>query len=175
MGADLPTTVPASRTARGWLWLTAGLAAAFSAGIVAAPYLDAAGNRFGDLLRLAYGPACHQQAERCLDLGFGPFAVCARCTGLYAGGLIGLLWVALTGVQLRPRPRWLLVAVILNVIDVAVGLVGLSGLPNWPRLAIAFPVGLLCGLYLAAGIVDTVDRGRLGPPPTTEPPDDLLQ
>jgi len=155
--------------------LTAGLVATFCAGILFAPYLEVAGSPVGGFLRLAYGPACHQQAERCLDLGFGPLAVCARCAGLYAGGLFGLLWAAATGADVRPKPRWLLVAAAVNVIDVAAGLAGLPGLPNWPRFAIACPLGLLCGLYLAAGIVDTVDRGRLGPAPAAERRDDLVQ
>ncbi len=169
------TAARASRTARRWLWLTAAFAAVFCAGILLAPFLQADGCQFGSLLRLAYGPACHQQADRCLDFGFGSLAVCARCTGLYAGGLIGLLWAAATGVIVRPRPRWLLVAIVANVIDVAAGIVGLSGLPNWPRFAIALPLGVLCGLYLAAGIVDTVDRGRLGPAPPAETPYDPVQ
>jgi uncharacterized membrane protein len=157
------------------LWLTAGLVAAFCAGILLAPCLEADGCLLGSFLRLAYRPACHQQAERCLDLGFGPLAVCARCTGLYAGGLIGLLWAAATGVVVRPRPRWLLIAIAANAIDVGAGFAGLSGLPNWPRFAIALPLGLLCGLYLAVGIVDTVDRGRLGPAPVVDTPDDPVQ
>ena len=95
--------------------------------------------------------------------------------GLYAGGLIGLLWTATTGVVVRPRPRWLLAAVAVNVIDVAAGLVGFSGLPNWPRFAVALPLGLLCGLYLAVGIVDAVDRGRLGPASATKGDGDPVQ
>ena len=169
------TTARTSRAARGWLWLTAGFAAAFCAGILLAPYLQADDIWIGSVLRLAYGPDCHQQADRCLDLGFGPLAVWARCSGLYAGGLIGLLWAAATGVIVRPRPRWLLFAIAVNVIDVGAGLVGLSGLPNWPRFAIALPLGLLCGLYLAVGIVDTVDLGRLGAPPAAETPRDPVQ
>jgi uncharacterized membrane protein len=157
------------------LWPTAGFAAAFCAGILLVPYLQAHGYWTGSVLRLAYGPACHQQAERCIDLGFGPLAVCARCSGLYAGGLIGLLWTTATGVVVRPRPRWLLAAIAVNVIDVAAGLVGFSGLPNWPRFAIALPLGLLCGLYLAVGIVDTIDLGRLGRAPPTNAADDPVQ
>jgi uncharacterized membrane protein len=159
---DRPKTIQPSRTARKWLWLTAGLAAVFCAGILLAPYLETHGARFGSLLRLAYRPGCHQQGERCLDLGFGLLAVCARCTGLYVGGLIGLVCAAATRRAPRPRPRWLLVAIVVNLMDVAAGIVGLSGLPNWPRFAIALPLGLLCGLFLAVGIVDTVDRGRIG-------------
>jgi uncharacterized membrane protein len=172
---DRPKTMRPSRTARGWLWLTAGLAAVFCAGILLAPCLETHGARIGSLLRLAYHPACHQQGERCLDLGFGLLAVCARCTGLYVGGLIGLVWTAAARPVPRPRPRWLLIAIVVNLIDVAAGIVGLSGLPNWPRFAIALPIGLLCGLFLAVGIVDTVDRSRLGPPKPAESPPDPVQ
>lgn len=164
-----------SRAARRWLWLLAGLATVFCAGILLAPYLEARGTPIGSLLRLAYRPGCHQQAARCLDLGFGTLAVCARCSGLYAGGLLGLLWAAAPGWTPRPRPLWLLLATVVNVIDVAAGIVGLCGLPNWPRFAIALPLGLLCGLFLATGVVDTVDRGRLGPQSPAATPRDPVQ
>jgi uncharacterized membrane protein len=143
------------RSARAWLAVPTAAALLLCAGFVLAPATDGFP---GALLRLLYRPACHQIADRCLDLGAGPLAVCARCTGLYLGGLIALMAATLFGWSCRPRPRWLLVVALPSAVDVALGLLGLPSLSNLPRLAVALPLGLICGLYLADGIAESVDR-----------------
>jgi hypothetical protein len=50
-----------------------------------------------------------------------------------------------------------------SAIDFTAGVVGLPSLSNWMRFGISVPVGVLCGVFLAVGVADTVDRGRLGP------------
>ena len=67
------------------------LAAVWTAGAVLAPWLASHHHTPGAILKLLYRPGCHQLADRCFDLGYGPFAVCARCVGLYLGGTLGLL------------------------------------------------------------------------------------
>jgi uncharacterized membrane protein len=43
---------------------------------------------------------CHQRPERSFHLAGAQLPVCARCTGLYAGGALGVLaWVALAGAR----------------------------------------------------------------------------
>ena len=139
------------------------LAAVFVAGTVAVPWIEGSRTVTGGLLRLLYSPACHQMPDRCLDLGFGRLAVCARCTGLYIGGLLGMLVVLFRPGSPTPRLRWLVIVAIPSVADFTLGLVGLPSLPNWPRLALAMPPGLLLGLALANAIVDLGRRSRESP------------
>jgi uncharacterized membrane protein len=134
------------------------LAVAFTAGTFMAPVLDSADSRWGDMLRLAYAPVCHQSPERSLTVGEAPVAVCARCSGLYLGGVAGLTVAALllAGTGRRPRPIWLAVALAPTILDALLPLVGLPQLPNLPRLVLAVPAGLVAALFLAVGVADLV-------------------
>ena len=136
--------------------LVAGAAALWTAGVVVAPWLAAHNSFLGGWLRLLYRPGCHQIADRCLDLGFGPMAVCARCAGLYLGGALALLWTTVRKNPLRPRPVWLAIVAAPTVLDFAAGQVGLPSLGNWTRFAVALPLGLLAGLYLGDALIEIV-------------------
>jgi len=151
---------------RRWLAAITLAAAVYCAAFALAPWLEHRGSPAGSWLRLAFAPTCHQQPDRCLDLGDGPLAVCARCAGLYVGGLLGLLATVLSGVRRRPTVSVLLAASLPTVLDVAAGLIGLPGLPNWPRFSIAIAPGAVVGLLLADAILDVA--ARVGPPPVSE-------
>ena len=131
------------------------LAAIFTAGTVAVPLLETAGNSAAGLLWLCYAPFCHQSPARSLTIGAGTQAVCARCSGLYLGGLAGLLAGGLlVGAGRRPRPLWLGVLLVPTVVDALLAFAGLPSLPNLPRLLVALPLGFLAGLFLAGAIAD---------------------
>jgi uncharacterized membrane protein len=144
------------RPSRLVLGLATALAALWTAGVVLAPWLTAHGSVLGGWLRLLYRPGCHQITDRCLDLGFGPIAVCARCAGLYLGGTLALVWTTVRNRPFRPRPVWLAVVVAPTVLDFAAGQIGLPSLGNWTRFAFALPLGLLAGLYLGDALIETV-------------------
>lgn len=152
--------------ARRWLAAVTLAATAYCAGIVLAPWLEHRGSAAGSWLRLAFAPTCHQQPERCLDLGAGRLAVCARCSGLYAGGVLGLLASVLSGVRRRPTVPVILAASLPTILDVAAGLIGLPSLPNWPRFLMAVALGAVFGLLLADAVADL--SARVGPPPESE-------
>jgi uncharacterized membrane protein len=139
--------VPAIVTALAVLW---------TAGIVVAPWLSAHDSILGGWLRLMYRPGCHQIVDRCLDLGFGPMAVCARCAGLYLGGALALIWALAWNRPSRPRPVWLAVVAAPTVLDFVAGQLGLPSLDNWSRFAVALPLGFLAGLYLGDALIDIV-------------------
>ncbi len=143
-------------TSRLVLGLVTGLAGLWTAGVVLAPWLAAHDSILGGWLRLLYRPGCHQISDRCLDLGFGPMAVCARCAGLYLGGTLALLWTTIRNQPCRPRPIWLAVVAAPTVLDFAAGQLGLPSLGNWTRLAVALPLGLLAGLYLGDALHEIV-------------------
>jgi len=128
----------------------------FLGGAIAAPMIEAAGYSAGHWLRWLYAPTCHQMAERSLTVSGLPMAVCARCTGLYAGGVVGLFLAAALaiGADSRLRRWWLFAAVAPSVVDFALPWIGLPGLPNVPRFLLAIPAGLMAALFLAVGLAD---------------------
>jgi len=131
------------------------LAALFVAGTVAAPLLTTAGSPAGVWLHLFYSPLCHQTPERCLEIQGGFQAVCARCAGLYFGGLAGLF--AFGGLARRlPRPRfaWLGWALAPSVVDFVLPWLGLPSLSNVPRLLLAAVAGLVAAWFVVYGIAD---------------------
>lgn len=155
----------AQSQARRWVALAALAAAVFCAAVVMIPVAERAGATAASWARVALRPACHQIPDRCLDLGAGPLPVCARCAGLYAGGLLGLLFTAASGVRVRPPLRWIAVVAVPSVLDFVLGLLDLPSLENWPRFALASSAGLLLGLLLADAICSIADRP---PAPSTD-------
>jgi uncharacterized membrane protein len=149
-----PSSAPG--TSRLVLGLVTGLAGLWTAGVILAPWLAAKDSVLGGWLRLLYRPGCHQISNRCLDLGFGPMAVCARCAGLYLGGTLALLWTTVRNHSCRPHPVWLAVIAVPTVLDFAAGQLGLPNLGNWARFAVALPLGLLAGLYLGDALFEIV-------------------
>jgi uncharacterized membrane protein len=147
-------------------------AAVFLSGVVVVPWLETVGA--GGLPRLAYRPLCHQIPGRCLDLGAGPLAVCARCSGLYLGGLLGLVAALMTGAlrgRRAPCPSWRVLAItaLPSLVDVAAGQLGLGELSPWPRFVVATAPGVVLGLLLAYAVEDLADRStarraRTAPP-----------
>jgi uncharacterized membrane protein len=144
-------------------------AAAFWAGTFLAPVLDGAGSRWGGVARAVYAPVCHQSPERSLSPAGAPQAVCARCSGLYLGGIAGLVAGALllAGTDRQPRPLWLAVAVAPTALDALLPWLGLPQLSNLPRLVLAAATGAVAALYLTVGLADLFtprhDPRPLGP------------
>jgi len=138
--------------------LVALAAALFTCATLAAPLLDARQHAAAPLARGLYFPLCHQLTERSLAIHDYPFAVCARCFGLYSGGVLGLLLVA-AGLR-RPGRRaatWLLVALLPTTIDFLLPRVGLPQLSNLPRMFLAMPGGLVLALHLGWALTDWLE------------------
>lgn len=144
------------------LLLLAGLLGAASGvvlGIWVAPSIEAARPAAAGWLRWFYSPLCHQLAERSLEWLDRPLAVCARCAGLYAGALIGMLAGVVPALRgWRPRPIWLLYAVIPTAVDALLPWVALPALSNAPRAWVALPAGLAAGLFFAVGLIEILFR-----------------
>ena len=134
------------------------LALIYTSGSFLAPVLMSGDSAWGGLVRLSYAPVCHQQSERCLPVGGGFQAICARCSGLYFGGVAGLFAAGLFLVGRRPAPRpiWLAVVALPTLVDALLPWLGLPGLPNLPRLLLAWPVGFVAALFVARGIEEIV-------------------
>lgn len=138
--------------------LLAACAASLVLAVSVAPaFLDATGRTGGGALRASFAPLCHGIQDRCLLFMGRPAALCARCSGLYSGGALGLAGLALGLTALRRRRlAWLVAAALPTLLDVAAVRVGLEGLANLPRFFSALPLGFVAGLLLAEGIEDLV-------------------
>ncbi len=135
--------------------LVAGLLAlAFAVGAFLPPLLEARAVEPAGWLRLLYAPVCHQLPDRCLAPGGLPAAACARCTGLYLGGALGLLAFGL--LRVRVRRTWFFAAVAPTLADVAAPLLGLPGLSSLPRFVASVPTGAVLGLFLGVALADVV-------------------
>lgn len=138
--------------------LTGSLALVFVAGFLLAPWLESVGVSWGGWLRVFYAPLCHQMPERSIALHGEPMAVCARCAGLYLGGVLGLFAAAawVVGGPRRPRPALLAWAFAPTVIDALLPWLGLPGLFNEARLLVSIPAGFVAGVFLALGVAELV-------------------
>lgn len=106
---------------------------------------------------------CHQQSERSFHVAGVQLPVCARCVGLYVGGLFGVLaWGALAGLGRRPAPRtrrWLaparlrrmlMVGAAPTLFTVATAWLGLWDPGNAIRASLAVPLGAIATALITA-------------------------
>jgi uncharacterized membrane protein len=107
---------------------------------LAAPLLAGTHPLTALLIRNFFSQLCHQDPNRSFLLNGAPVAVCVRCLGIYWGVAVGAL------VRLRMARRLLVVAVVLNLADVATGVLHWHG--NLPLAR--FFLGLMLGVGVGA-------------------------
>lgn len=139
----------------------ASIALLWCAALVASPVWDRVS--VSAIVYAAGSLICHQQADRSFHIGGHQLPVCARCFGLYAGSVAGvLLWAAVAGSGRRPSGRaraWLTsprmrvvlaVAAAPTVITVAAAWTGIWDAGNAMRAALAVPLGGAIGALVTA-------------------------
>jgi len=118
--------------------------------IVLAPILRASGSRASSVLYACFAPVCHQNPGRSFSLLGHPLAVCARCFGVYAGFLGGMiLYPFIRGFHdLRlPRLRDFLIVSLPVGLDAAANILGLWNTPNLPRFLLGSAWGAILPFY----------------------------
>ena len=102
---------------------------------------------------------CHQKPERSFFWGDQQFPVCARCTGLYVSGAIGLFgwWVVKLVKGWRPVPvrperalRLIVIAALPTAVSLAAAAIGAWDGSNVTRALFAIPLGVSAGGIVAA-------------------------
>ena len=141
------------------MWLVvAGGSLAVMATIVGAPLAVAAGHdRLAATIYQTFSHLCHQLPERSFFIDGHPFAVCARCTGIYAGFAVATVLYPLAR-SLRqietPARKWLFIAAAPLAIDFAIEFFGVSHNTHSSRLATGALLGAAAVFYIMPGLLD---------------------
>lgn len=152
------------RRRRAWLVWLAGVVVVVSTLIlvVGAPLAAASGYpRVAATLYQSFAVLCHQLPERSYFIAEHKLAVCARCTGLYAG--FALTWLLYPLVRpLRsvewPRREWLLMSALPMVVDVGLTFLGVWENTHTSRLLTGLLLGGASVFYVMPGLMELTSR-----------------
>jgi uncharacterized membrane protein len=128
------------------------------AGIIWVPLLSVNGEHptVLSILHYTYGRVCHQIDARSFHLDGHPFAVCARCFGIYFGYLVGLIVypfkTSLARIELPDR-SWLIASLAPVGVDVASGYLGIYESTLVTRSLTGFIAGAAGTFYTLPGLV----------------------
>jgi uncharacterized membrane protein len=141
--------------------------------IVGAPLAAAAGHPLAAAtLYRGFAVLCHQLPERSYFIAEHKLAVCARCTGLYAGFALTLLLYPLIR-PLRtivwPPREWLLLAALPMAIDFSLTFIGLWENTHTSRLLTGMLLGGACVFYVMPGLMELALRRTQEPLTTPRP------
>ena len=140
-----------------WLFL-ATVAIAILIGVVSAPLVNAQGHAsFANAIYQAFSYLCHQIPERSFHLAGHPFAVCSRCTGLYAGFALATLALPLTRSLKRtdtPHVIWLLLSAVPLAIDFGLTYFEIWQNNHFTRVATGALFGAVAALYVVPGLIE---------------------
>jgi uncharacterized membrane protein len=141
------------------MWLIAAMGSlAVMCLILGAPLALETGHPFWALtIYRAFSYVCHQIPERSFFIGGHPFAVCSRCTGLYAGFAAATVVYPLIR-SLRqteaPARKWLFLAAAPLAIDFAVGYFGIWENTHSSRFATGALLGAVAVFYVLPGLME---------------------
>jgi uncharacterized membrane protein len=129
-----------------------------SSAVIAAPLALSSGHLIWALpIYHAFSLVCHQIPERSFFIAGHPFAVCARCFGLYAGFTLATiaypLVCSLKKTDAPPR-KWLFIAAAPLVIDYALGAFGIWNNTHSSRFITGALLGAVSVFYTMPGLLD---------------------
>ena len=132
--------------------------------IVGAPLAQTSGhNSLALTIYGLFGHLCHQIPERSFFIAGHQFAVCARCTGLYAGLMAATVCYPLIRSLQRtdtPQGRWLFVAAAPLAIDFGLTYFGLWDNTHLSRFSTGALLGGASVFYLMPGLMALGLHGR---------------
>jgi len=126
--------------------------------IVGAPLAQANAHPvFASSIYKVFSFVCHQIPERSFHLAGHQFAVCSRCTGLYAGFAVATLIYPLAHSLTRtdtPRRRWLILAAVPLLIDFSLTYFGVWSNTHLTRFSTGALLGSVAVFYVMPGLVE---------------------
>jgi len=140
-----------------WLLVASG-SLALVAIIIGAPLALAAGHSaLAGTIYQTFSHVCHQLPERSFFIKGHPFAVCARCTGIYAGFAVATVLYPLAR-SLRqteaPARKWLFLAAAPLAIDFSIEFSGVGHNTHSSRLFTGALLGAVAVFYVMPGLLD---------------------
>jgi len=141
-------------------WAVAGASAVWAAAIVAAPAIAQLSGGAAAMLYAVGSLICHQLPDRSFHLAGAQLPVCARCLGLYVGGVAGaLMWMVVASRRRRPWPReqalaFLAIAALPTLVTGSTAIAGVGDPSNPWRAALAVPLGFASGRIVAAVVTN---------------------
>ena len=168
----VPQVIPTSRPLVFWLVSVATVVALVSL-ILLAPLAAAGGyNGLAFAIYRAFGTLCHQLPERSYFIDGHKFAVCSRCTGIYAGFAFTLLVYplirSLRNTATPPRSLLFLAAVPL-AIDFGLTFFGVWENTHTSRLVTGALLASVSVFYVMPGIIDLSLRSLTKQTPKPRP------
>ena len=153
----IPQSVSVRRQIAVWLIVVLG-SVLITTAIIAAPLALSSGHLLWALpIYHAFSLVCHQIPERSFFIAGHPFAVCARCFGLYAGFTLATIAYPLISSLKKtdaPPRRWLFLAAVPLVIDYALGLFGIWNNTHSSRFITGALLGSVAVFYTMPGLLD---------------------
>src|SRR5256714_2723859 len=145
-----------------FVWATlATVALAIFGPILIAPLAEAHGySAFAGSIYKTFSYVCHQIPDRSFHLAGYQFAVCSRCTGLYAGFAAATLLYPLTRSLRRtdtPRIIWLILAPLPLLIDFSLGYFSIWQNNHFTRFTTGALLGAVAEFFIVPGLVESAD------------------
>ena len=142
--------------------VSAAIAILILAAIIGAPLIQSSGHpAFAFKIYRAFSFVCHQIPERSFHLYGNQFAVCSRCTGIYAGiGLATLAYPLTRSLKRTDTPRliWLFLAAAPLAIDWSLGYFSIWENNQVSRFATGFLLGAAAIFYILPGLIELSSR-----------------
>jgi uncharacterized membrane protein len=123
---------------------------------ILAPVLRTAGQ--GAASRVIYrleGSICHQESDRCIQIGNAPAALCSRCLGGYLGFVLSSFLFSVRFMPGRRVRAAIGLAALAGLVDVILHLTGLYDTPNLYRLISGFALGSGLGMVVFRFVLGT--------------------
>jgi uncharacterized membrane protein len=132
------------------------------AAVIAAPLAQASSHlAFSSAIYKAFSYLCHQIPERSFHLAGEQFAVCSRCTGLYAGFTLAVLAYPLFR-SLRstdtPRIIWLFASALPLAIDFSLTYFGVWQNNHFTRFTTGALFGAVAAIFVLPGAIELVSQ-----------------
>jgi uncharacterized membrane protein len=140
-----------------WLVVASGSLAVIAI-IVGAPIAMADGHlQIAATIYQTFSHLCHQLPDRSFFIDGHPFAVCARCTGIYAGfAMATVLYPLMRSLRQTEAPprKWLFIAAAILAIDFLYEFSGFGHTTHSSRLLTGALLGAVAVFYVMPGLLD---------------------
>jgi len=113
------------------------------------------------LIRFFFTPICHQMESRSFHLAGHALPVCARCTGIYSGFMIGILTIILAGRFWKvrhPTRSFLFFGLAISGLEAILSFLNVFSSTLLTRSITGAVLGIIIAFFVMAALNQIVDR-----------------